>query len=68
MKNIDETRNDFIEKIILMCTKHKTFYTALNYIEHWLVLAFAVIGYVSISAFTSLVCIPTGITSSAVVL
>ena len=68
MKNVDETRNDFIEKIILMCKKHKKFYTALNYIEHWLVLAFAVIGYVSISAFTSLVCIPTGITSSAVVL
>ena len=67
MKNIDETRNDFIERIILMCKKHKI-YMALNYIEHWLVLAFAVIGFVSISAFTSLVCIPTGNTSSAVVL
>ena len=41
---------------------------ALNYIEQLLVLASAVSRCVSISAFTSLVDIPIGIVSSAVVL
>ena len=38
----------------------------LNYIEHFLILASAITGYVSISAFASLPRIHIGITSSAV--
>ena len=49
-----------------MSKRHKKVYTALNYVEHFLILAFAVTGCVSISAFTSLVGIPLGIVSSLV--
>ena len=38
----------------------------LNYLEHLLILVSIITGYVSISAFASLVCVPVGITSSAV--
>ena len=41
-------------------------FIALNYIEHLLILTSTVPGFVSISAFASLVNIPVGITSSAV--
>ena len=37
-----------------------------NYVEHLLVLVSTVIGYVSISAFASLVCVTVGIPSSGV--
>ena len=40
----------------------------LNYIEHYLILASAVANCISISAFASLLDIPIGITSSAIVL
>ena len=40
--------------------------TTLNYINHFLILGSAVTGCVPISAFTSLVGIPLGITSSAI--
>ena len=69
MKNIDETRNYFLEKLEqneLMSKKHKKVCVTLNYIEHFLILASTVIGYTSISAFASLVGIPIGITSSAI--
>ena len=49
-----------------MSKKQKKVYTALNYIEHFLNLAFRVTGFISISAFTSFVCIPIGITSFSV--
>ena len=49
-----------------MRRKHKNVYTTLNYIERLLVLASAVTGCVSISAFASLVGISIGITSSTV--
>ena len=45
---------------------HKTVSTALNYIERFLILASAVTGCISISAFASLLGIPAGITSSAI--
>ena len=64
LKNIDETRNYLIEETNrneLMSKKHKKVCTAVNYIEHFLIL-----GCVSISAFASLVGIPIGITSSAI--
>ena len=40
--------------------------TYLNYIEQSLILVSTIIGYVSISAFASLVGVPIGIRSSAV--
>ena len=46
--------------------KHKKAFTILNYIEHPLILASAVTGCVSISAFASLVSIPIGIATSAI--
>ena len=49
-----------------MSKKHKKVRTTLNYIEHFLILASIVTGCISISAFTSLIGIPIGITSSAI--
>ena len=56
LRNIDETRNYFMEEINrneLMTKKHKKICITLNYIEHFLILA-------------SLIGIPIGITSSAI--
>ena len=50
----------------MISKKHKKVCTTLNYIEHFLISGFAVTGCVSISAFASLVGIPTGITSSRI--
>ena len=69
LKNIDETRNYFLEEIKqndLMNKKHKKVCTTLNYIEHFLILASTVTGCISISAFASLTDISIGITSSAI--
>ena len=66
MKNIDVTKNYFIEEINqidFLGKKQKKFCTALNYIEHLLILASVVTGCVSISGFASLVGIPIGIAS-----
>ena len=62
MKNEDETRNYFIEDInqsYLISKKNKRVFTALNYIEHVLILASAVNGCVSIYDFVSLIGIPS---------
>ena len=67
-KNINETKNYFLEKIIqteLISKKHKKVCTILNYIKHFLILASAITGCISIFAFTFLLGIPSGITSSA---
>ena len=69
MKNIDETRNHFLEEIEqneLMRRKHEKVWTTLNYTEHFLILAPTITGYISISPFSSLLIIPIGITSSAI--
>ena len=69
LKNINETRNYFLEEIEqneLMSRKHKKVCTTLNYIEHFLILASTITGCISISAFASLIGIPIGITSSAI--
>ena len=66
LKNKDETRNYFLEEIgqnQLMSRKHRKVCTTLNYIEHFLILASAVTGCISISIFASLLSIPIGITS-----
>ena len=49
-----------------MSDKHKKFCITLNYFEHFLILVFAVTGCISISAFASLLGIPSGITSSVI--
>ena len=46
--------------------KHKKVCTSLNYIEHVLILVSTITRCISISAFTSLIGIPVGITSSAI--
>ena len=69
MKNIIETRNYFLEKTEqseLMSRKHKKVCTTFNYIEHVLILASTITGWISISAFASLLGVPIGITSSAI--
>ena len=66
LKNIEETKNYFIKEINqneLMRKNHKQ---VSNYIEYLLLLASAVTGCLSISAFASLAGIPIGIMSSAV--
>ena len=68
LKNIDETRNYFLEKIKqneLMCRKYKNFSTTLNYIEPFLILASTITGCILICAFPSLIGIPIVIRSSA---
>ena len=67
VEDIDEEKKYFTEEIEpheLTSKKHKKVCTTLIYIEHFLILASAVTECVSISAFTSLVGIPIGITIS----
>ena len=69
LKNIDETRNYFLEEIKqneLMSKKHKKVCTTLNYIEQFLILASTNTGCISISAFASFLGIPISITISAI--
>ena len=49
-----------------MSKMHKKVRITLNYIEHILILASAMTGCISISAFVSLIGIPIEITSSAI--
>ena len=65
LKNIDKTRNYFLEEIEqkeLMNRKHEKVCTTLNNIEHFLILPSTITGYLSISAFSSLLDIPIRIT------
>ena len=69
LKNTDDTRNYFLEEIKkneLMRKKYKKVCSTLNFIDHFLILAFTITGCISISAFASLIGIYIGITSSAV--
>ena len=68
LKNIDETRNYFLEEAEqneLMSRKHKQICTTLNYIEHFLILASTNTGCILISAFASLIDVLMGVTSCA---
>ena len=49
-----------------MSKKHKKIRKTLYYVEHILILTSVFTGYVSISAFASLVATPLGIISSAI--
>ena len=69
LKNIDETRNYFLEEINkneLMSRKHNKYCTTLNYIENFLILASTITGCIAISAFAYLFSIAIGIMSSAI--
>ena len=69
LKNINETRNYFLEEIKyneLMSRKYKNVCATLNYIEHFLILASTITGCISIFAFASLIAVPIGITSFAI--
>ena len=69
LREIDEIRNYILKEINhndLMSEKHKKTCKYLNYVEELLILVSTVTGCVSISAFALLVCVPVGITSSAV--
>ena len=68
LKHIDKTRNYFLEEIKqneLMSKKHKKVCAALNYVEHFLILASTITRCFFIFAFHSLIGIPIGVTSSA---
>ena len=68
-KNVDKTRNYFLGEIKqneLTSIKHKKVGTTVSYIEHFLISTSAITGCISVSAFTSLLDIPIGITSSAI--
>ena len=49
-----------------MSEKYQKTCKYLNYVKHLLILVSTITGWVSISAYASLVAIPVGITSSAV--
>ena len=69
LKKVNEIRNYLIQETNrneLMSKKHKNFCRILNYIKHSLIAIFTITGCVSISAFSSLVGIPIGISSSAI--
>ena len=69
LKNTEKTRNYFLEEIEqneLINRKHKKVCTALNYTEYFLTLTSTISGYISSSAFASLLGIPLGIMSSAI--
>ena len=51
-----------------MSKKHKKVCRVLKYIDHLLILTSTITGFTSMSAFTSLVGIPIGNTSSAIAL
>ena len=71
MKNIDKTRNYFLDEIKqneLMSRKYKKVCTTLNYIEHFLVLAPTIARSISIFPFTSLIGVPIRIKSFAITL
>ena len=71
LKNIDETRNYFFEELEqneLMSKKYKKLCVALDYIEHFFILASTVTGCISKSAFAFFVRISIGITRSVIAL
>ena len=64
LKNVDETRNYFLEKVEqneLTSRKHRKVCTTLNYIEHFLILASAITGCIYVSAFAALFGISVGV-------
>ena len=65
LRKIDERRNYLLYND-LMSEKYKKTCKYLNFVENLFILVSTVTGCVSISEFTSLVCVPVAITNSAV--
>ena len=68
-QEIDETRNYLLDEIKhydSMSEKYNKKCKYLNCVKILLILSSTITGCVSVSAFASLVCVPVGITSSAV--
>ena len=71
LRNIDEARNYYLDEIkhnALMSEKYWKTCKYLNYVEYFLILSSAITGCISISASGSLICVPGGIMSSAVLI
>ena len=69
LRKTDKTRNYLLDEIkhnYLMSEKYKKTCKYLNYVENLHILASAVTDCISISAFSSLVCIPVAIAGSAI--
>ena len=62
----EESLLDEIKNNDIMSEKYKKTCKYLNYVENLLILSSKITGCVSISVFSSLVCVPLEITSSAV--
>ena len=68
LKNIDKTKNYFLEKIKeneFIRKKHRKVCQVLNYIDQLLVVISTITGCVSVSACVSLAGVPIGITNFA---
>ena len=69
LRKIDETKNNVLDEIKyndLMHEQYKNTCKCLNYIEHLLILRSTVTGCISVLPFALSVCVPVGITGSAV--
>ena len=69
LKNINETRNYYIEEISLnemMSKKHEIVCRVLNCVKNLLISVSTETGYVSISDFASLIGVPVGIVGSTI--
>ena len=69
LQNIDELRNYLIEEMYrneLMTKKYKKICRVLNYIDHRLIVISTITGCVSVSTFSTLFGIPTGIARSTI--
>ena len=66
LKKIDETRNYLLNDLLKEKYKKVQKSKYLNYVKSLLISASTVTGSVSISAVASLICVPFGISSSAV--
>ena len=69
LRKIDEAKNYLLHEIKhndLMSENYKKTCNYLNYAENSLILSSTITGFISISAFASLVCVHVRITSSAI--
>ena len=68
LRKIYETKNHFLDEIKhndLMTEKYEKTCKYLNYVENFIILVSTVTGWVSISAFASLIFVPVRIKNSA---
>ena len=65
LRKIDETRNYLVEEVSHSDLMTENYKKTCKHVKHLVILVSKVTSCLSISAFTSLVCVPGGITSSA---